>query len=238
MSKIILCSGPLAGKPYLMKLTNQHIYSLEELCYILYQNIYVLNNSMFDGALCRWLEQEIDEKKLAKRLDILIREESPVEEKVAAVLGASDYYTENEVKNTVYLMQKMEDCSPVEKWKLKGDSYLEHGSYAQAAQEYEMLLRSEEGEGLRAREYGRIKHNLAIAHLYTGCFNQAAQEFEEAARASGEPVSVLACQEARKLAEGELPEYARVSGQNIREEDYEELIAGWKEELRRAFQRK
>lgn len=238
MSKLILCSGPLAKCPYLMKLTNQHIYSLEELCYVLYQNIYVLNNSIFDEALCRWLEQEIDEKKLAKKLLNLIREESPVEDKVGAVLSACDYYTENEGKNTVFLMQKMEDFSPVEKWKLKGDSYLEHGSYAQAAQEYEMLLRSEEGQSMRAKDYGKVKHNLALAHLYIGSFNQAAEEFAEAAKSSFDPVSALASQEARKLAAGELPDYARVPGQNIREEDYEELISSWKEELRRAYQRR
>ena len=237
MSKVILCSGPFANKPYLIKMTGRHIYSLEELCYTLYENVYVISNEDFDETLCMWLDTELDEKKLAKRLYQLISQESPVEDKIALILGASDYYTENECKNTIYLLKQMGECSPVEKWKLKGDSYLEHGSFAQAAEEYEQLLRSEKEGTMRKADYAKIMHNLAIAHLYVGSFEQAAAEFQKAAEAADQPASVLAAQEAAKLAKGELPEYAKVAAANLKERDYETLVADWKEEIRKAFLR-
>ena len=237
MSKVIMCSGPLAAKPYLFKMTGRHLYSLEELCYTLYENVYVIANEDFDETLCMWLDEQLDEKKLAKRLYAMIREESPVEEKIALILGASDYYTENECKNTIYLLQQMGECSPVEKWKMKGDSYLEHGSYAQAAEEYEQLLRSETTGVMRKSDYAKVMHNLAIAHLYVGSFEQAAEEFEKAAEADGNAASKIAAAEAGKLARGELPEYARTKAAGIREKDYDSLIEEWKEEIRGAFLR-
>ncbi|MBQ9592526.1 MAG: hypothetical protein IJR36_01460 [Lachnospiraceae bacterium] len=237
MSKVILCSGPLAAKPYLFGLTNRHLYSLEELCYSLYENVYVVSDQDFDESLCMWLDEQLDEKKLAKRLYSMIREEAPVEDKIALVLAASDYYTENEVKNTIYLMKQMGECSPVEKWKMKGDSYLEHGSYAQAAEEYEQLLRSEQPGTMRKSDYAKVMHNLAIAHLYVGSFEQAAEEFEKAAQADGNSASKIAAAEAGKLARGELPEYARAKAAGIREKDYDVLIEEWKEEIRKAFLR-
>ncbi len=237
MAKWILCSGPVARHPYLMKRIGQRVWSLEELCYVLYQNIYVLMDEMFDQNLCRWLREEIDEKRLADRLETLISSEASLEQKVGVILSACDYYTENEQKNTIFLMQRMEHLSPIEKWKLKGDGYLEDGSYEKAAQEYEALLSSREGAELDPGERGKILHNLALTHLYTDTFLKAAEEFDQAAQLTGSAVSALAAQEARKLAAGELPDYARVGGQSIQPETYDAQIAAWKEELRRAYAR-
>mgnify|MGYP002624822725 CR=1 FL=1 len=70
-----------------------------------------------------------------------------------------------------------------------------------------------------------------------GIVSESSEEFAKAAEAAEQPASVLAAQEAMKLAKGELPEYARVAAANIKERDYDKLIAAWKEEIRKAFLR-
>ncbi|WP_343210583.1 hypothetical protein [Anaerolentibacter hominis] len=235
MGKVILCSGPIAKQPYFFKPINRNVYTLEELCYGIYQNIYVMEADSFDETLFSWLERELKEDKLAARLrhqKDQKEKENLLEELVGTILGACDYYTENEVKNTVYLMQKMEDYTPMEKRKMKGDNYLSHGKYTLAAMEYENILKGEEAASLRLKEYGNLKHNLAVAHLYTGSFHQAAKEFQEAYQNNEDPVSLGAYQEAVKLADNVLPDY--IKNQEPSYENIDETIAKWKEEYRKA----
>ena len=46
---LILCDGRLAEKPYKMPVTRQNIYSLEELCYYIYHNIYTTGSGRRPG---------------------------------------------------------------------------------------------------------------------------------------------------------------------------------------------
>ena len=68
-------------------------------------------------------------------------------------------------------------------------------------------------------------------------YAKAAEEFEKAAAAVDQPASKLAAEEARKLAKGELPEYARVAAGNLKEIDYDRIVSAWKDEIRKAFLR-
>ena len=52
---LILCDGRLAEKPYKMPVTRQNIYSLEELCYYIYHNIYTITEEFFQESLADWL---------------------------------------------------------------------------------------------------------------------------------------------------------------------------------------
>ena len=54
----VLCQGKVAKKPYIMPYTRQKVYSLEELCYYIYNNIYTINEEFFEESLARWLREE------------------------------------------------------------------------------------------------------------------------------------------------------------------------------------
>lgn len=50
MGGLILCRKK-AEVPLYIELSNINIYSMEELCYYLYHNIYAINKSFFNEAL-------------------------------------------------------------------------------------------------------------------------------------------------------------------------------------------
>ena len=67
MGKFILCAGPLAKEPYHFALTNTDVYSLEELGYYLYHNIYTISLKTFDEPFFRWIELELKRPDLAQK---------------------------------------------------------------------------------------------------------------------------------------------------------------------------
>ena len=59
MSTVILCSGNYAKTPYYIAEEDLHLYSVEELCYYLYKNAFMLQEDFFGDALLSWISQEL-----------------------------------------------------------------------------------------------------------------------------------------------------------------------------------
>ena len=57
MSGYILCQTKKADKPFFVESINTNIYSLEELCYFLYHNLYLVDSSVINENLCIWISQ-------------------------------------------------------------------------------------------------------------------------------------------------------------------------------------
>ena len=58
MGGLILCRSEEAQKPYYMDTPGIYVYSLEELCYAIYNNIYLLNSDFADEKLIDFLRNE------------------------------------------------------------------------------------------------------------------------------------------------------------------------------------
>ena len=68
MSGYILCQVKKAEKPFYIENISTNIYSIEELCYYLYNNLYLVDSSLISSKLCAWLEEELELPKLAAKL--------------------------------------------------------------------------------------------------------------------------------------------------------------------------
>ena len=68
MSGYILCQLKRADMPYYIENISTNIYSMEELCYYFYHNIYLLDETILNEHLCDWLRKELGLEKLYKRL--------------------------------------------------------------------------------------------------------------------------------------------------------------------------
>ena len=68
MSGYILCQTKKAERPYFIENISTNIYSIEELCYYLYHNLYLIDASVINEELCMWIQQELELPKLATKL--------------------------------------------------------------------------------------------------------------------------------------------------------------------------
>lgn len=180
MGKLIICSGKQTLKPYYFKLTNTKIYSIEELCYYIYNNIDVMNEEFFGDLLVTWMSTELQLEESANKLQELLNVDAGLKDLVVCILCSADYYTEMEIKQLLQTMDEMARLTPIEKKKNKANNYLKYRQFTEAATEYENILNGKDVANLTGEEYGDLVHNLAVVQLNTVGIAVAADSFKEA----------------------------------------------------------
>lgn len=180
MGKLILCSGKYADNAYEFTLTKRKIYSIEELCYFLYNNIYLVSEDFFDYSLCNWLLEELDMPDIAGKLKSLIMNRNSIKDIVVSILCSADYYSEKEIKDLIDIMNQIERMPYIKKRKRKADNYLTYGQYAKAEIEYESILEASEAAVFTNEEYGDILHNLGVVKAIIVSTSEAARYFHMA----------------------------------------------------------
>lgn len=190
MGKFILCSGTRAKEPLRIEMTDTVLYTIEELCFYLYQHIYLITEAFFSDYVISWLEEETGQKILAAKLRDLNRTQGSLKDKVICVLCSTDYYTEKEMKDLIVVMDKMEGLPLIKRRKMKADIYVKYERYLFAAREYETILSSKDASILTPEEYGNLLHNYAIVLMYIGSLKEAAVKMKEAYQSNQNPESL------------------------------------------------
>lgn len=98
MSGYILCQLKRADMPYYIENISTNIYSMEELCYYFYHNIYLLDETILNEHLCDWLRKELGLEKLYKRLYKILEDGAGTSEFILTVFKEINYLTHNEFK--------------------------------------------------------------------------------------------------------------------------------------------
>ena len=60
LSGYILCQTKTADSPYFIENISTNIYTLEELCYYLFHNLYLIDDTVMNERLCLWLQDELN----------------------------------------------------------------------------------------------------------------------------------------------------------------------------------
>ena len=97
MGAVKLCVHKIARNPYFVEATGIHLFSIEELAYYLFENIYLVDERIVDEKLYSWIEWELDMPKLAEKLRAGKNTGTHVYNQVMVILQASDYYSEEEL---------------------------------------------------------------------------------------------------------------------------------------------
>ncbi len=178
MGELILCSRPIAAAPFYIEELSVNLYSLEELSYYIFHNVYLLNSDFMSVELCQWIGQELDMRDLSDELREMIRDNVPLHIFVARLLNASGYLAAGEIRDTVDIIAAFENKSDAERKKIRADRLLERKRILEAVFEYEHLLTSEDNIGERL--LGDIWHNLGTAYARLFFFEESAECFEKA----------------------------------------------------------
>ena len=109
MGSLILCDEKKAKQPYEIARIHKKIYTIEELCYYISNNLYLIDYTIVNKQLCEWLMEELDMDGLAKELRACIRKNGSVEQFVLLILRASSIYTEQELKKIEDIMKHLKN---------------------------------------------------------------------------------------------------------------------------------
>jgi tetratricopeptide (TPR) repeat protein len=228
---------------------------MEELCYYIAGNVYLLDASFMSEELCIWVEKEMGLYRLASRLRDIMREQGLLSDFVLAILEHTAYATMKEMQEIVLTIRQMEQKSDFECSKIRADQLMEREKYLAAIYEYKRLLESEDAKEESALIRGNILHNLGTAYARLFLFEEAAGYYEQAYRLneSGESLrECLLCYQCmgdeerflQKASESNIDEMGMQEIKNgfslaarnleVPDGDAGEIIFAWKEGYRRS----
>ncbi len=183
MGKLSLCLGKYAKKPFFMEKAGVNLYSVEEVCYCLLKEAYLMEQDLMDGKLADWLLKECGLEELAGLLEERSREGCTVGEYAGVVLEYVGYGEPEARAKAVETMEVGMDLSLFGKRKMHADYLVGQKRYAAALKSYASLLEElpEEEKELRAK----ILHNQGVVYAYLFRFQRAAQCFRKALECGG-----------------------------------------------------
>lgn len=196
MGELIFCSFPCAKNPYYLESAKQNIYSIEELCYFLQDNIYLLDENIMTMEFCRWLEKDVGAVELAAKLERMMDEKKGFHAFCMQIIVDSGYFSKNEMQFLGMKLQKMDHQSSYENRKVKADQLMEKHMYLAAVREYRNLLMQGTDNQSDIRVSGDIWHNMGTAYARLFCFERAVGCYEKAYELSHRVDSLKAASQA------------------------------------------
>lgn len=180
MGKFILCSGMRARQPYRIKTSDSCLYTIEELCYYLYNNIHVITDDFFSEELFGFIQSELKMTELADKLRNFMKQQASVKDIVVAILCSTDYYSEQEIKDLIRAMIRLEGLPIIKRMRMKADQCAEYKKYNLAAKQYEAILSHKDATVFSSEEYGNLLHNYATVLMHLSAIKDASVKFMEA----------------------------------------------------------
>ena len=165
MSGYILCQTKKADKPFFVESINTNIYSLEELCYFLYHNLYLVDSSVINENLCIWISEELDLPRLAAKLRPHLGKFASAEDVLYPVFKEINYLTYDELKALNVKLAKLDQETPLLRKKRKGDALVANKMYVSAIKVYQQLLKKEGLEQIRPGLTMSVWHNRMCVPL-------------------------------------------------------------------------
>lgn len=238
MGRVWLCEEVTAEHPFYLEEEKVNLYSFEELCYYLYQNTGVLEESFFNERLCFWLAQDVGQAELSRQLRQGIEQERSGCWCMEQILKAGGFYSSEELKQVLKTAERMEQKTPLERAKLRGDRLLRAEKYRDAISEYRRIL--EQADSDDDPVPGLIWHNMGTAYVRQMLFAPAAECYETAYGISKREESreayllALACRDGKAIT-GEADSLAEAR-QQLRELKQAGNRAGYEKQLERLLQ--
>ena len=178
-AQVYMCLGTLSTTPYFLSGLGVNIYSMDELCYYLCVNAYILDNDLIDTRLCDFIRDNLEMPELSNKLRMMIKANKTLGEMVTTILTDTKYCNDEEIAGIKQILVDNASLSFASKRKVRGDNLLCANKYPRAIEEYQYVLsvldKEEEPE-----LYSSILHNVGCAYSMMFLLEKAGEYFRKA----------------------------------------------------------
>ena len=178
MGKPILCIGSYAKTPYHIEKIGRNVYCIEELCYCIVQNAFLMDEESFGKELFDWIERECSLEKLADELRSMYAKRCSMASLAGTILDYVGYNTRKEVDRTEEILRANAGMDIYKKKLARADFLMKNGRYCMAFREYEFLLNNTPQIDRQLR--GKIEHNEGVMYARLFLYSKAADMFLKA----------------------------------------------------------
>lgn len=233
MSRVILCAGRTADKPYVLKTSGVRVYTIEELCYCLRASLDMLDESSIDREMALFIKNELGFEERGALLEEMVLTKADLRSRLVVIFCTGDYFNRDEITKICLEIDEIAAMSRIRRMKRRADHYMESGNIKTAAAEYRKLLADQESSSLSQVEYGNVLHNIGIADIRSRSYQQAAEDFREAYERNENTESLKCYLYALKLGHND----KMYVSEAMRLLDSSELVRKVEEELEEADER-
>lgn len=230
---IRLCIGEYARTGYDPERMGIKVYSLEELCFFIKENAFLLDDGFVDDGLGAWLSEECKLQDLGDELRKASRKRMSLKNYVAMILEYACFFTKEINQEILNIIVENSSLSIYEKKKARADALVKKGHYGLAGKEYGRLLQMLPEEQTILR--GEIYHGCGVCLAKMFYFTLAGEYFLKAHTMTGKIASYKQYLWTKRLSTTEkeyvefLKEHEEAYEDSVDMEEYlEELNEQWK----------
>ncbi len=187
MGNLLVCTGERAKIPYYLNTMGVNVYSIEELCYVIAKNPFLVTKELCDGALLDWIGRDCALPELSARLYEILKRGCQLSDFIGELLSRVGYCTKEERERVDETLVANANLSDFERRINQGDYLLKSGRFEGALREYELLSGEIPPEQKDLR--GRLFHKMGYAYACLFMFDVASKYYKRAYEADGNPES-------------------------------------------------
>lgn len=226
MSKALLCLGMVAQTPFKVNKLGSSVFTIEELCYVLGENAYLVDESVLSLAMVDWIRQGCGLEDLADALERTFSDEGrqvSVSSFLEKLFSYTGYYDRETIEKTSKYLLEAAKLSPEERVKNAADYLAKEGYYKQALKLYKQ---QSDRLGKEHPLASKLCHNMGCVYVKLFLYNRASELFMDSFMLSGNRESLVQAMAAKRLSMSDREYVEWVT--NIRAD-----ISGASEELER-----
>jgi len=140
MSYVIMCKNRIAKHPYVISDLRIKLYTLEEACYYIYQNMLLCSEEILDEAFLIWFKEELGLEDLYEKLKVVFEKEAKASRIAYFILEYADFFRRSEIDEICKCIQKSGEYSMWSRRKMRADLSFERGNFKDAIRDYEEML--------------------------------------------------------------------------------------------------
>lgn len=179
MSTMILCRDKLAVNPLYVSYSDVRLYSVEELCYYIYNNIYIITGNFISDELIHFLRYETKDTALADRVELMKKSGASLAAILVTILKSVDYYSISEIDKISEILNTLDNQNVYERLRSRADTYLDREKYFKAIDCYKQIIKEYKNDAPGAFT-ARVYHNMGVAYARMFMYDKAAESFKTA----------------------------------------------------------
>lgn len=201
-----VCVGNYTTTSYYMAELGLSVYCIEELCYVMKENAFLLDTSIMNDVLVEWVGEGCGLKELSRELYSMVHKKGSLSGFVTIIMEYVGLYDNDTIREVEQVLKRGAGLSNIEKRKSQIDYLVRKKKYMAAARGYEYLLATWEEAANENKELpgmevkASILHNMGVALNGMMSYNHGAECFRQAYELMGNEESLAAFLATRRLA--------------------------------------
>lgn len=188
--RALVCVGDYAQEPYLLSKLGIRVYCMEELCYCLKENAFLLDPGIMRDELLDFIRKGCQLPGLAQALYPMVHQHGSLSGFVTQILEFVGLYDRETLQQVEETLRAGSGLSDYEKQKLQADHLTEQKRYEEALKAYDRLLaqirENQEMEVPVLQELtAGILHNKGVIYARQMLYDRAAELLYQAWEVSG-----------------------------------------------------